>query len=39
MTGDTDLTIEREMGIVVERIWEQQDPRETLVEERQMRLF
>jgi putative DNA methylase len=30
---------EKEMGAVVERIWKQQNPRELLVEERQMRLF
>lgn len=30
---------EREMGTVVERVWTQQNPREILVEERQMMLF
>jgi hypothetical protein len=30
---------EREMGAVVERVWKRQNPREMLVEERQMRLF
>ena len=30
---------EREMGVVVERIWKQQNPRDVLLEERQMRLF
>jgi len=33
------LGSEREMGVVVERVWKQQSPREILVEERQMRLF
>ena len=32
-------SVKGEMGTVVERIWEQQDPREMRVEERQMRLF
>jgi hypothetical protein len=30
---------EKEMGAVVERVWKKQNPREMLVEERQMRLF
>jgi putative DNA methylase len=30
---------EKEMGAVVERVWKQQNPRELLMEERQMRLF
>jgi hypothetical protein len=30
---------EREMGAVVEGVWKQQNPREVLVEERQMMLF
>ena len=32
-------SVEGEMGVVVERIWRQQNPREILVEEQQMRLF
>jgi len=27
------------MGAIVERVWKQQNPREILVEEQQMRLF
>jgi len=30
---------EKEMEAVVERVWKRQNPREILVEERQMRLF
>jgi len=30
---------EKEMGAVVERVWKQQNPRDVLLEERQMRLF
>jgi adenine-specific DNA methylase len=30
---------EREMGAVVERVWKHQNPRDVLLEERQMRLF
>jgi len=30
---------EREIGVAVEKLWKQQNPRELLVEERQMRLF
>ena len=32
-------SVESKMGVVVERIWKQQNPRGVLVEERQMRLF
>jgi len=32
-------SVEKEMGVVVERIWKQQNPRDLLLEERQMRLF
>ena len=32
-------SVEREMDVVVERIWKQQNPRDVLLEERQMRLF
>jgi putative DNA methylase len=32
-------SVEKEMGVVVERIWKQQNPRDSLLEERQMRLF
>jgi len=32
-------SVEREMDVVVGRIWEQQNPREMLVEEQQMRLL
>ena len=32
-------SVEREMSPVVERVWKQQNPREILVEERQMRMF
>jgi len=32
-------SVEREVGRAVERIWKQQNPRDVLLEERQMRLF
>jgi len=32
-------SVEKEMDVVVERIWKQQNPREPHLEERQMRLF
>jgi hypothetical protein len=32
-------SVEKEMGVIVERIWKQQNPRDLRLEERQMRLF
>jgi len=32
-------SIEKEIGVAVEKLWKQQNPKELLVEERQMRLF